>query len=339
MSLVTVTAQPARGPVLPSPRGPVSAAVVEMLRGAGTMPPSAALGASADPYGEDLQLSLYLCYELHYRSFDMVGDHLEWDPDLLAFRAVLERRFLAALRDEVPGGADIDGVLRSLLTEPAGGRGPSHHLAGDGERWQLREYVVHRSLYHLKEADPQSFVVPRLEGAAKAALVTVQHDEYGAGRAERLHSRLFAEMMAALDLDPAYGAYLDAVPAATLATVNAMSLFGLHRSLRGALVGQFAAVEITSSPGSARLARAAERLAGGTPAASAFYREHVEADAVHEQLVRSAVAALVTAEPHLAADVVFGVQASSMLEDRLADHLLSAWGRSQSSLLSPLPAD
>ena len=52
-----------------------------------------------------------------------------------------------------------------------------------GELWQLREYVVHRSIYHLKEADPQAWVIPRLPPAAKAGLVTVEHDEYGAGDA------------------------------------------------------------------------------------------------------------------------------------------------------------
>ena len=112
------------------------------------------------------------------------------------------------------------------------------YLRGFDEQ-QLREYVVHRSLYHLKEADPQAWVIPRLDGQTKASFVSVEHDEYGAGRGERLHAHLFAEMMAALDLDPTYGRYLDTVPAVALATVNAMSMFGLHRSLRGALVGHF----------------------------------------------------------------------------------------------------
>ena len=80
-----------------------------------------------------------------------------------------------------------------------------------------------------------------------------------------------------------------------------MSLCGLHRRLRGALVGQFATVELTSSPGSDRLVRAMRRLGCPEPAI-AFYDEHVEADAVHEQIVRHGVIApLLAAEPHLAA--------------------------------------
>ena len=116
--------------------------------------------------------------------------------------------------------------LDALLVEPVDGAGPSWHLRRDGELWQLREYVAHRSLYHLKEADPQAWVIARLDGPAKAALVTVEHDEYGAGDPDRMHARLFADMMAALELSTAYGHYLDAAPAATLAEVNFMSLCG-----------------------------------------------------------------------------------------------------------------
>ena len=201
-----------------------------------------------------------------------------------------------------------------------------------GELWQLREYVAHRSIYHLKEADPQAWVIPRLDGQAKASLVTVEHDEFGAGRAERVHARIFAEMMDELGLDSTYHAFLDVAPAITLATVNVMSMFGLHRRWRGASVGQFALVEVTSSPGSARLVKAMQRL-GTSEASQAFYEEHIEADAVHEQLVRRGLLAdLVSREPELAPDVVFGIQASTLLEDRLADHLLRSWDAGSSSL-------
>jgi hypothetical protein len=292
--------------------------------------------AGADPYGEDLQLALYCCYELHYRGFAGVPAEREWDPDLLAARAAMERVFLAALRAEVPGGADLDAELAALLVEPLDERGVSHHLRRDGALWQLREYVAHRSLYHLKEADPQAWVIARLEGPAKAALVGIEHDEYGAGDPDRMHARLFAEMMEALGLSSAYGAYLDAAPAATLAEVNFMSLCGLHRALRGALVGQFAMVELTSSPGSERLVRAMRRL-GCPERAVEFYTEHVEADAVHEQQIRLGVLApLLAAEPELTADVVFGIQASSLLAGRLATLLLDSWNAGRPSLRRPL---
>jgi len=152
-----------------------------------------------------------------------------------------------------------------------------------------------------------------------------------------MHARLFADMMGALELSTAYGHYLDAAPAATLAEVNFMSLCGLHRRLRGALVGQFATVELTSSPGSERLVRAMRRL-GCPERAVAFYDEHVEADAVHEQVVRHGVIApLLAAEPALADDIVFGVRGSGFLGDRFGDLVLDAWAGGRSSLRTPLP--
>ncbi|WP_179756155.1 iron-containing redox enzyme family protein [Kineococcus aurantiacus] len=325
----------ADGPALPRPRGPLSAAVLTRLRG-GALP--AVDVAGADPWGEDLQLALYTCYELHYRGFAGVEDDLEWDPALLALRGELEAPFLAALRSVVAGGDDLDGEVANLLVADDGAGGVSHHLREQGERWQFREYIALRSVYHLKEADPQAWVIPRLDGAAKAALVTVEHDEYGAGRGERMHARLFADMMLELGLTDAYGAYLDQAPAAVLAEVNLMSLFGLHRSLRGALVGQFAVVELTSSPGSKRLVDAAQRLGCG-PATEHFYAEHVEADAVHEQVVRHGIIApLVAQDPAMAADVVFGVQAALALDERLGQHLLASWAQGRSALVGAPPA-
>ena len=53
---------------------------------------------------------------------------------------------------------------------------------------QLLEFMVHRSAYQLKEADPHSWALPRLWGRPKAAMVEVQADEYGNGR-EHGHPR------------------------------------------------------------------------------------------------------------------------------------------------------
>ncbi|MFJ8106165.1 iron-containing redox enzyme family protein [Streptomyces sp. NPDC096132] len=324
------------GPRLPAARGPVSAALMAYLRDTGPLPPAGTV-ASAAAYGDDLQLALYLCYELHYRGFAGVAPDREWDPGLLRVRAALEHRFLTALREDAPAHDTVDDALAELLVEPVDGSGVSHFLAAEGEWWQLREYAAQRSLYHLKEADPHAWVLPRLWGRAKAGMAAVEFDEFGGGRPDRVHARLFANLMADLGLETAYGHYLDAACAQTLATVNLMSLFGLHRSLRGALVGHFASVEITSSPGSRRLAEAMRRADAG-PAAAYFYDEHVEADAVHEQVVRhDVIGGLLAEEPHLAPDVAFGIDATGLLEDRLGAHLLTAWRAGRSSLRTSLP--
>ncbi|MFF8316396.1 iron-containing redox enzyme family protein [Streptomyces bobili] len=323
------------GPRLPAARGPLSVGVREYLLGTGPLPP-APTAERAAPYGDDLQLALYVCYEQHYRGFAGVSPGLEWDPDLLRLRAALEQRFLTALRADTPAQDSVEEALAELLVEPVEGTGVSHFLREEGELWQLREYAAQRSLYHLKEADPHAWVLPRLWGRAKAAMAAVEFDEYGGGRADRVHARLFADLMTDLDLDTTYGRHLDAACAETLATVNLMSLFGLHRGLRGALVGHFATVEITSSPGSRRLAEAMRR-AGAGPAAAYFYDEHVEADAVHEQVVRhEVIGGLLEQEPWLAPDVAFGVGATVLLEDRLGERLLGDWRAGRSSLRTPL---
>ncbi|MFJ2302024.1 iron-containing redox enzyme family protein [Streptomyces sp. NPDC087787] len=327
-----------RGPELPPARGPVSAAVTAYLRGTGPLPRAEDAGGAA-AYGDDLQLALYLCYELHYRGFAEVDARYEWDPGLLAVRWALEHRFLTALRADTPVHDSLDDALADVLVEPVEGTGVSHYLRDEGTLWQLREYAAQRSLYHLKEADPHAWVLPRLWGRAKAAMAAVEFDEWGGGRAERVHARLFADLMADLGLDTTYGRHLDAATAEALATVNLMSLFGLHRELRGALVGHFAAVEITSSPGSRRLAEAMRRTGAG-PAARFFYDEHVEADAVHEQVVRhDVIGGLLAEEPELASDVAFGIDATGYLEDRFGGRLLADWRAGRSSLRTPLAAE
>ncbi|WP_329377626.1 iron-containing redox enzyme family protein [Streptomyces sp. NBC_01716] len=333
----------ALSPPLPEARGAVSASVRTALRDgtAVALPPESV--ADADPFGDDLQLALYVLYELHYQGFDRVDDRREWDPDLLRVRRRLEDRFLGAVREAVaPGegeGDTADEALAGLLVEPLGYDTTSmtHFLQREGTREQLREYAALRSPYHLKEADPHAWVLPRLHGRAKAGMVAVEFDEFGAGHPESIHARLFADLMADLDLEIRYGHYVDATPAEALASVNLMSTLGLHRALRGALVGHFAVVEVTSSPGSRRLAQAMRRTGAG-PAAEHFYDEHVEADAVHEQVVRrEVVAGLLADEPHLEPDVAFGVRATVLVEDRLAVRLLNAWRAGRSALRRPLP--
>jgi len=329
-------------PALPSAHGPLSTAVRHALAGPPTHDNLARIGASvrdSDPYGLDLQLALCMCYELHYRGFAGVDPLWEWNPALLQLRAELERVFLAGVRRDVGPielGHTAESELEAISIEPADGDGPSYYLRDTGSWQQMREYFVHRSLYHLKEGDPHAWAIPRLMGTAKAAFVAVEFDEYGAGQGPRLHQQLFADLLTAAGLDATYLGYLDAVPAEALTVVNLMSLFGLHRRMRGAAIGHFASTEITSPPGSRRMVQALQRMAA-PPACVGFYSEHVEADAVHEQVVRiDVVGDLIAREPHLDPDVVFGIRAHAAVENRLADKLIESWKRGQTSLRSPV---
>jgi hypothetical protein len=279
----------------------------------------------------DAQLALWVLYELHYRGFDdAAGDH-EWDPELLRLRGALERRFEGELRQATsPLLAEVDeetDVAEALLALVAADTGPSmasflHRHAG---REQVLEYLRQRSLQQLKESDPQSFLLPRLEGAAKVALAEIQYDELGAGRAENLHQTLFVQTLEAAGLDPTYGAYVEGITAISFASANVMSLFGLHRRLRGAGAGHFAAFEATSSVPSRKVAAGFDRLGFPAEAATYFY-EHVEADAVHEQVaVRDLCGSLVAAEPELREDVLFGAATVLHLDGLFARELLDKW--------------
>jgi Iron-containing redox enzyme len=318
---------------LPDPRGAVTELLLDALPGA-----PAPLPVAEPTSDEDLQLALYLCYELHYRGLPGVDDRWEWEPSLLALRGALEERFEADLRRAVPTPdpqAAIDVELRAI---EATDDGPSlsQYLEREGTIEQYLEFVAHRSAYQLKEADPHSWALPRLAGGPKAALVEIQADEYGGGRAERMHAALFARAMDALGLGCAYGAYVDHLPAVTLATVNLMSLCGLHRRLRGAIVGHLALFEMTSSIPNRRYANGLRRLGFGADA-TAFYDEHVVADAVHESVAAVDLAGgLARDEPSVAPDILWGAAALATLDRRFADHLLDSWNAGETSLRRPI---
>jgi hypothetical protein len=327
-------------PPLPRPRGSLSGFLIESLVQPVHTLPEAPL-ASDDPLdGEDSALALYLCYELHYRGFAGVDDAWEWEPSLVALTRVLETGFERRLVDEVGprlalGTGDVERALLDVISPPGAPAGPSLSawMAEQGNAEHMREFAIHRSAYQLKEADPHTWAIPRLSGAAKAALVEIQSDEYGDGVEVDMHQSLFAVTMRELGLDPAYGAYLNVLPGKTLATVNLVTYFGLHRRLRGALVGHLAVFEMTSVEPMGRYAAALRRLGFG-PEARHFYEVHVVADAHHEAVAaRDLAGNLVRQEPGLLGDVLFGARAVMAVEARLSSHLFGCWMSGRSSLL------
>lgn len=326
----------AAGP-LPTPRGPLSGWVVDVLAGPLARRVPAPPPVTDDPlYGDDAPLALYCLYELHYRGFAGVDENWEWDPALLAARQGLEARFEGRLRAEVPEAGPCGDISRRLreICAPSEPRAPSvsTHLAGVGTEAQLKEFVIHRSVSQLKEADPHTWAIPRLAGRAKAALVEIQRDEYGEGRARDMHQNLFGLTMERLGLDTGYNAYLDHFPGVTLTTANLVSFFGLHRRWRGALVGHLAVFEMTSVDPMADYSRALHRL-GHDSAARHFFDAHVVADAHHSSVAADDLAGeLVRQEPHLAADIVLGAQAVMAVEAVFDAHLLASWAAGRTSL-------
>jgi hypothetical protein len=341
--------QEGTGMKLPGSRGPISEGVVSALRQpAGAQNPATstpqhptATPLRGDPWhDEDLQVALWTCYELHYRGFDDVDEEWEWDPALLRLRARLERRHEQGLVDRVarPDVSEPSDVPAAIARLVGADDGPSlgGHLLSEGTREQFRDMLVHRSVFHLKEADPHTWAIPRLAGAAKAALVEVQADEYGGGRPERVHQELFRIAMREFGLDDSYGAYVDDVPACTLAVNNTQSLFGLHRRWLGAIAGHLAAFEMTSSIPNRQFGRALRRLGVDGPA-TIFFDEHVEADSVHDQIAAHDLCGnLAIEQPQRTGDILFGAACSLAMDRLLAEHLLACWAQDTSSLRQPI---
>jgi hypothetical protein len=334
---------------IPEARGVASAAVFDLLTGGPTDAVDRARAAVTDAVNrttdilndDDLQLALFVLYELHYRGVDGVDEEWEWHPGLLGVRRIIEDAFEARLREVVPMPQTPEPTRRAVadalfaLTAADDGPSLSRYVAKSATDEQLHEFLIQRSIYQLKEADPHSWAIPRLEGVAKAALVEIQSDEYGGGRPQRVHQTIYRGAMGALGLDPEYGAYADRVSAITFASTNLMSLFGLHRRLRGAIVGHLAAYEMTSSI-PCRLVSTGFRRNGYDEKATEYFDEHVEADAVHEQIAgRDLAGGLVEGDPRLVGDVMFGASACLTVDGMMAGHILEAWERGESSLRQP----
>ena len=326
-----------------TPRGPVSEAVIEHLSEPGG---SEAIGAQLasllpsrpDPFTEDFQLAQYLLHELDYRSLPGIGDAWEEDTEVFKLRNFLDAVFLTSIESEVGGfepvapGAVGDELFRMESEDE--GPGLSRYLEFNADANQFREFMMHRSLYQLKEADPHTWAIPRLTGKPKAALVEVQTDEYGGGDPERMHSRLFATAMEGVGLDSSENAYLDRIPAPTLATVNLMSALGKKRSRRGAITGHLAMFEMSSAIPNRSYGNGLRRLGFGE-LVTRFYDEHVEADSVHENIAAYDMAqGLAMLEPELTGDILFGARALILLEQRLASHLVGCWEQGRTSLLN-----
>ena len=308
----------------PTARGPLSEAVLTAMRSGDTA--GMADGPEAGS-ADDVQIALWSLFALHHGGFDDVADELEWDPQLIALRRRLERAFEQELRDRAPEFPAPGSFAEDFFGFVAAHDGPSlaSYLQRSATDEQMRQYLQHKSIYTLKESDHTMWTIPRLSHRVKTAVVELQYDEYGAGNPHRLHAHLFSRGLEESGLSAEFGAYIDDAPQEILEQDNAMSMFGLNRRLRAASLGFLGAFEATSSSPCRKVARGLERL--DFPAEIVdYYTEHVEADAVHEQLaVRNICGTLLDEEPGQHEDVYFGAWVSMHVDDRYAARMLAEW--------------
>lgn len=335
----------------PSARGPASEALLRILTAgeeatpaelsAATMAVEQGLAATTDLLtDDDMQLTLYLLYLLHYGPADFVYGDWEWHPHLLDIRHTIETALEAELRAHNPtpsplprSGEEVAALLFSL-TADASRPALATWVAREASTEQMSEFLINRSIYTLREADPHTWAIPRLRGRAKAALVEIQSDEYGGGDPTRIHAEIFARTLRNFGLDDRPDAYLDLVPAVTLTSVNTMSFFGLHRRLRGATIGHLAAFEMTSSIPNKFYSRAFSRLGYGHEV-TWYFDEHVEADAVHEQIAgRDLAGGAADDDTQLIEDIVFGALACLFVDGLTGQHMHDKWTAGQSALKS-----
>lgn len=318
---------------LPTPRGPLSHWVRTRLQHTPANehdPRPGLIRHHATLHDPDVQLALWMLYELHYRGFDDARADAEWDPELLACRADIEAAFEAELRAltdaDVALVDDLDVVaeLKRLIAADDGASVATYiHQQATVE--QFYDFMRQRSIFHLKESDAFAWPLPRLAGAPKVALAELLYDEFGDGVVERDHQRLFAEALAACGLDATYGGYINQADAITLAQNNAMSLFGLHRRLLGAAVGHLAAFEATSTLPCRRICQGIDRLELPAPV-HRYFDEHVEADAVHEQVALGGICApLAEQEPALTRQILLGAATCLRLQGLAAAAMLARW--------------
>lgn len=285
--------------------------------------------------------ALYLLYAQSSWSPVSAPRANEHDPLLHEVLGVLEAglerqlgRF--ALPDEPPRDADaFCAWLQDLALErelvPASGMGP--FLREQATLEQMREIVAQRSLFFLKEPDPWAMVIPSLHGPAKAGLIDVLLDEYGWGRYEHMHSTVYETLMAKLELDTEFDAYVDRTAWQYLAALNLQGMYARNRRLCRRMYGYIYLVEADSPRSMTNYLAAWERLGIDDPDVTRFYDLHVTADEGHQQVaLEEMIRPVVAAEPDAAPEIARGVLEGVHVHSWFSRHLVESFCSGRSSL-------
>lgn len=104
-----------------------------------------------------------------------------------------------------------------------------------------------------------------------------------------------------------------------------------HWRLLGALIGHLAAIEMTSCLPNRRDGQGLRRL--GLDAGAAYFDEHVEADAVHEQIaVHDLCVPFASEHPERIDALLYGANSCLALDGLVSELVLEQWSRGGSAL-------
>lgn len=180
---------------------------------------------------------------------------------------------------------------------------------------QLKQIVINRSLFFLREPDPWIFAVPKLRGIAKAGLIDLMLDEYGWGKLDHMHSSVYARLMEALELQSEIDHYEAAADWRFLATLNHQWMLGLNPELNNRLLGTIYLTEADSPGAMTNYLAAWARLGIDDPDVLRFYEIHVSADENHRDVaLHEVVLPVCEANPDAAKDVARGIFDARTLE-------------------------
>lgn len=147
-------------PLLPEPRSPLSDAVINLRRADG--PTALPVFEDADPYGGDLQLALYCCYELHYGGFAKILEaltvhtYIENEGMYPAVRELLP----PDLDDDVPESYEEHHVADVLCMELAA-------MSAEDERFDAKTTVLIENVTHHVEEEEQEWFPEVREGLGR----------------------------------------------------------------------------------------------------------------------------------------------------------------------------
>ena len=211
----------------------------------------------------------------------------EWHPSLLGLRSGSERRHFAALRDAGRAAGRRPGCRSTGLAElVAADDGPSLSSHGQAARDldQFREFVAHRSVYHLRRRTRTAGRSPGSAVRRRPRWWRSRPTSTATAAPDRMHAELFAGAPSTgWAWTPTYGAHVDEAPGGDVGDHQPDVAVRAAPTLAWRALGHLAAFEMTSSLPNRRYGNGLRRL-GFDELATRFYDEHVEADAVHEQI-------------------------------------------------------